>query len=193
MDAILLVLSFVCGIGAAVFAALQPMSRAAVLACAAAFIAAAAWTRLFGASPAIIGSGVAMAAALHLVRTPRPFYAGVLAGWLAGTWLALLQAQGLPLGGAAAVAVIPLSSAWLRRTRAEFAPQIVREESLLFIVVLALVAAAAPTVVDGWHAAGNLKVQGPDTARAAAIPAWALAVASAALAGGGLYSIWSRR
>jgi hypothetical protein len=60
--------------------------------------------------------------------------------------------------------------------------------------MLGLIAAAAPTIADGWHAAASLNLPGRREDRAdVAIPVWTLTVATGALVSGGVYSLWSRR
>jgi len=185
---------FVCGLGAASFAAVVPASKRAVIWFAVTYIAGAWWIHQpFAPSAASIGLSAALVAGVYLLRAPRPGYAIGLAGLLAGLWMGVMKFQGLPSGVAAAVSVsVPLVSARLRAARPAYAPPRLREEALLFVMVLGLIAAAAPAVLDGWRAAAVLNVQGPETA-VAAIPAWTLMVATGALVSGGIYSLWSRR
>jgi len=173
-----------------------PLSRRRALLGVAAFVAGAWWTRLpVVPTTAAVGATVFVAAAAFLVRPPHVMLAPALAGLLAGLWAGVLERQGLPLAAAIPVAmVVPALSAWLRGRRAEFAPAPLRDEALLFIVVLGLFAAAAPAVVDGWHSAVTLSLQAsqPDGARSA-IPLWTVSLSAAALAAGGLFALWSRR
>jgi hypothetical protein len=195
VDASQLALWFVCGLGTAIFAALHPMRRGAAVAFAVSAVAGAWWSYVgvpIDASPATLGGIVASIAALYLTRAPRPVYAIALAGLLAGVWLGTLTSAGWPLAAAVAGAV-PLISARLRARHAAFAPPPLRDEALIFALALGVVVAAAPTIVDGWHAATNLKMQAPEPGSAAVIPAWTLSLSGAALFLGGLYSLWSRR
>jgi hypothetical protein len=70
-----------------------------------------------------------------------------------------------------------------------------REEALLFLIVLGIAAGATPGIIDGWRAAGTLNMQatGPEASTGVVMPLWTLYVASAALVSGGLFSMWSRR
>lgn len=196
MNLTLLSLWLVCGLGSAVFAALAPMTRGGVLAFGIAFAGAVAWARLpLAPSAATVDVAAAVTAALCLLSA-RPLLAAGMAGLLAGFWTIVLADQGLP--GPAAVVVAPvlaLVSAALRVRRPRFAPEPLREEALLFMIALGLVAAAAPALSDGWHAAANLSLQSrqPGAAVTTAIPAWTLSVALTALVTGGLFSLWSRR
>jgi hypothetical protein len=196
VDISLFGLWFVCGLGTAVFAALTPVSRSGAVLSAVAFVVGAGWMRLpFAPATAAVGVTVFVAAAAYLVRPPRPILGHALAGLLAGLWTGVLERQGLPLAAAIPIAMaVPALSAMLRARRVEFAPAPLRDEALLFTVVLGLFAAAAPAIVDGWHSAVTLNLQAsqPDAARTA-IPAWAVSLSAAALAAGGLFSIWSRR
>lgn len=172
------------------------MSRGGALLCAGAFVAGAWWVRQPFAPPgAAVGIAAFVAAGAYLVRSPHPRYATALAGLLAGIWTGVLEFQGLPAAAAIVIAgALPLTSAWLRAHRAAFAPPALRDEALLFTIVLGLFVAAAPEIVAGWHAAIALNLQSVEPAAAgAAIPVWAVTATTAALISGGLFSLWSRR
>jgi hypothetical protein len=187
---------FACGLGAAAFAAVVPLSKRAALWCVVLFGAGAWWIdQPFAPSAAIIGVTAALVAGAYLLRAPQPEYAIAFAGLLAGWGAGVMEFQGLPSGLATLLSLsVPLVSAHLRGTRPLYAPPRLREEALLFVIVLGLAAAAAPTVAEGWHAAArlNLAGRGQETA-AAVIPVWTLGVAAGALVSGGIYSHWSRR
>ena len=196
MDIAALGLWFVCGLGAASFAALVPVSARVALGCPVPYIAGVWWIQQpFAPSTAVIGLAAALVAGVYLLRAPRPEFAIGLAALLAGVWAGVMELQGLPLGVAViASLIVPVASAWLRATRPAYAPPRLREEALLFVMVLGVIAAAAPTVLDGWRAAAVLNLQGGGQETAvAAIPAWTLTVATGALVSGGIYSLWSRR
>jgi len=133
----------------------------------------------------------------QVTRPPKRPYAAVMAGVLAGLWTAALNEQGLPaLVAIPAAAMLPVASAYLRARRDVFAPPALREEALLVLAVVGTAAAALPGIAEGWHAEVNLRVQGGQSAAPSvdtAMPAWTLAIASAALVSGGLFSLWSRR
>jgi hypothetical protein len=197
MDAIHLGLWLLCGLGTAVFAAIHPLSRRHLAVAVAAYGVAAWWTVMLSppsASP--LGSIVALGAALSLTRTPKPVYLAALAGLLAGAWVGVATAARVPLAAAAvAAAIVPFASAMLRARAPQFAPREMREDALIFMVCFGLIVAAAPTVAEGWRAAGNLKLQSADSRPVAfaVMPTWTLVLSSAALMCGGLYSLWSRR
>ena len=197
MDISSLALWFVCALGAAVLAAVGPQSRAGSLLGLAGFALGAWWIRQpFGPSTSAVAMVVAIVAALELVRPPPQPFAIALAGWLAGVWSAVLQVQGMPLAVAIVVAgTLPAASGYLRRQRPAFAPAALREEALLFLVILGVVSAAAPGIAAGWRAAGNLNMHSGEAVASATagMPLWTLVVASAALLTGGLFSLWSRR
>jgi hypothetical protein len=195
VDISLLALWFVCSLGATVFAAAGVRSRAGSMAGLVAF-AFGAWLvrQPFAPVTSAVALGATLVAAVELVKSPRVPYAPSAAGVLAGVWTGVLQNQGLPLGVAALVAgALPIVSATLRIRRPGFAPAALRDEALLFMVILGVVAASAPGITEGWRAATNLNAQGGDTAAEIAIPMWTLGIASAALVSGGLFSMWSRR
>jgi len=192
-----LALWFVCGLGTAILAAVVPFSRIAAAVSAVAFVAGVWWGQQPGApTTAAIGLAAGLMAVWQLVRSPRPVYAAGIAGLLAGLWTAVMTGQGVPLLAAIPLAAaLPIASARLRVRRPGFAPPAMREEALLMLAAVGVFAAALPGILDGWHAAVNLSVKsGPSPAATdAIIPAWTIAVGSAALVSGGFFSIWSRR
>lgn len=164
----------------------------------AAFALGTWWARQpFAPSTATVALAAAVIAVWQVVRPPQRPYAAIVGGLLAGIWTAVLAAQGLPLLAAIPVAaLLPAASAWLRVRRAAFAPPALVEEALLLLAVVGIAAAALPGVAEGWHAAVNLSIRGGQSTNATpetAMPIWTLALASAALLSGGLFSIWSRR
>lgn len=197
MDIPSLALWFVCALGTAALAAVGPQSRTGSVLGVAGFALGAWWIRQpFAPATPAVAMVMAVVAALELVRPrPQPF-AIALAGWLAGVWSAVLQAQGMPLTVAIVVAgTLPAASLYLRTQRPVFAPAALREEALLFLVILGVVSAAAPGIAEGWRAAGNLNIHSGEAVASATagMPLWTMAVASAALLTGGLFSLWSRR
>ena len=73
---------------------------------------------------------------------------------MAGLWVALLQAQGLPSAvGPLVVAALVVLCAWLARSRASFAPESLIDEGLLAVGALAMTAVALPSILDGWQTA----------------------------------------
>jgi len=194
----LLTLWFVCGLGAAILSAAIPLSRLGGVLAVGAFVLGAWWVQQpFAPSAAVVATAATLMALWQVVGAPRRPYAAAMAGLLAGVWTAVLGGQGLPTPAAFVLAAsLPVTSAWLRHRRAAFAPPALVEEALVVLALVGLVAATLPGIAEGWHAAVNLSVQGgpsPDGSPATAVPAWTLAVASAALISGGAFSVWSRR
>ena len=196
MDISALSLWLVCGLGAPVFTALRPVPTRALLGAVAAYVFGAWWIhQAFAPSASLVAVAAALTALAYLVRSPGPGLAAAAAGLLAGMWAGVIEFQGVPIIAAVAFSIgIPLLSSWLRGSRAVYAPPRLREEALLFIVVLGVIAGAAPTVVDGWHAAANLNLQGrePQT-QVAVIPSWSLVITAGALLTGAAHSLWRRR
>jgi hypothetical protein len=197
VDIPFLALWFVCGLGTAVLAAVGPQTRMGAIAGIAGFVAGVWWSQqVFAPSTPAVAIGAGLAAALELFRPGRRSFTLAVAGLLAGLWSAVLHLQGLPVIPAVLVAVtLPTASAYLRVYRPAFAPATLREEALLFLLILGVVAAAAPGIVDGWHAAVTLNIQGSESEASptTVMPMWTMFVASAALVSGGLFSMWSRR
>jgi hypothetical protein len=193
-----LALWFVCGFGTAILIAVTPLSRAAAALSVAAFAAGVWWAQQpFAPSPAAVALAAALVAIWQVTRAPQRPYAASMAGLLGGIWTAVLAGQGVSLLAAIAVAaLLPALSAFLRGRSAAFAPPALVEEALIVLGVVGIAAAAFPGIADGWRAAVNLSVQGGQSSTAVpetALPVWTLAVASAALISGGLFSLWSRR
>ena len=162
------------------------------------FAVAVWWGQQPGApTTAEISLAAGLMAIWQLVRSPRPIYAATMAGALAGLWTSVMTGPGMPLLAAIPLAgALPIAAALLRKRRPGFAPPALREEALLLLAALSMAAAALPGILEGWHAAVNLSVKGGPSAGPAAdaiIPGWTIAVGSAALVSGGLFSIWSRR
>jgi len=189
---------FVCGFGTAILIAVTPLSRAGAALAAAAFLVGAWWVQQpFVPSAPAIALAAALTAVWHVTRAPRRPYAAIMAGLLGGFWTAVIAGQGLPLWVAVPpAALLPASSAFLRAHSRTFAPPALIEEALVFLGAVGIAAAALPGIAAGWRAAVNLSVQGGQSTTVApetALPVWTLAVASAALISGGLFSLWSRR
>lgn len=143
--------------------------------------------------PAGVGTLAAAAAAVYLFRPRYAMLAAAFGGALAGMWTALLEVQGLPLLIALVVAGVALVvTTHLARTRAKFAPELLRDEGLLAIAMLGVAVAMLPAILDGWQAAGNLSVTSERPATAG-IPMWTLTILLMSASLGGLYSLWSRR
>lgn len=182
-----------CALGAAVFAAAARTVRARG-AIAAGFVLAAALISPAAVPDATtVGVLAAGAAAVYLFR-PRLALIGVaFGGALAGILASLLQLQGLPvllsLPAAAALLVVPMT---LAAARPRFAPDVLCDEGLLAIGVLAVAVAVLPGVLDGWHAAANLAATS-DRETVASVPMWTLALLLTSTCLGALYSSWSRR
>jgi hypothetical protein len=192
------VLWMLCALGAAIFAAVPSPSWRHVAALAAGFAASATWwsaDRL--PDSAAIGLLALIVSGVVLLRPARAALGVFVGGVLAGAWSALLEAQGAPVvaavGGAA---LVPAASMWLSARRQQFLPGRIHEEALLGTLAGGLVVATLPGVLDGWRAALNLNLQGGAASSAGAepaVPAWTVIMGAAALGGGALYSLWSRR
>ena len=144
--------------------------------------------------PAWVGVISAGAAVVILFR---PRYAMASAAWggaLGGMLTAMTEVQGLhPIAAVAAVTVLAATPAWLTRTRAAFAPEVLREEALLGLCLFGLVVAIMPGVIDGWQAAATLTIEPATTGPTIPLPTWTLALVGTAMALGAVYSLWSRR
>ena len=184
-----------CALGAVVFAVAAARHRREQAFVAVGFGAGA----LFAAperlpDPAVVGTLTAAAAAVYLFRPRYALLAAGFGGALGGMWTALLEVQGLPLAVALiAGAVALVVPAHLARHRAAFAPELLRDDSLLAIAVLGIAVATLPAILDGWQAAGNLSATSDRPAAATAVPLWTLTLILMSASLGGLYSFWSRR
>ena len=183
-----------CALGAVVCAAAVRRNRSDGPAMGIAYAISVSWAsadRL--ADPVWAGALAVVASATYLFRPRYAIVSAMAGGVLAGWWTGLLEVQGMPPWLAAAAGLILLLvPLWLARTRAAFAPDVLREEGLLAVAVLGLGVAMMPTILDGWQAAGNLSVT-PDRQGSTAIPMWTLTIILMSASLGGLYSFWSRR
>ncbi len=183
-----------CALGAAVFAAAAASRLRGLAAAALGRAAGAAWAapaRLPDA--AAIGALTALVAAGYLFRPRVRLFCAAFGGLLAGLATALLEVQGLPvvLSPIAALLLVAIP-AWLARTRPGFAPEVLRDESMLAIGLLGLAVAVLPGILDGWQAAATLAAASERTV-GAAVPLWTLVLLVTSSSLGALYSVWSRR
>lgn len=183
-----------CALGVTVFAAVAAR-RGIDLAGLAAGLIVGSVGQLFGwTADIVLAGGLAAAVAAGFLFRPRwsPFLAAG-GGVLAGVWMNLLRAQGVPLpAGLAIVFGVMTLSVVLARRRPGFAPEVLREEALLTILLFGTAVAMLPSVLDGWSAAANLTGT-PASDAEAAIPVWALALVGVSLTGGAAHALWSRR
>ena len=143
--------------------------------------------------PVWVGSIVALVAGLLLFRPRTGAIASGCGGALAALWGVLLHVQGAPIAIAVALAAaVPSLSAILAIWHRAFAPERLREEALLFVLVLGLAVAMAPAAAAGWQAAMALNLEQKNVA-SQAIPVWALATTVAATLLGGVYALWMHR
>lgn len=144
--------------------------------------------------PASIGVVTAVMSAGVLFRPRIGIAAAAWGGALGGMLTAMLEVQGLhPMAAVAAPAALAATTAWLTRVRPVFAPDVLRDDALLTICLIGLVAAIVPGVTDGWQAAANLTVEPASPVPINPVPAWTLALVGASTALGIVYSLWSRR
>ena len=178
-----------CALGAATFATGAAGTWSLAVA-GASFTVAAVWLT---PAPVWTGLSVAIVAALLLARPGSWLPASVLAGCLAGLWVSLLAAQGIPPAAACGVALaVPAVAAWMAQTREEFAPRMLREEALLAIGGLGLLVAMGPDVLAGWQTASAMNLE-PGAGRRGVMEAWLMLATAGAALGGGLHALWSRR
>lgn len=195
MDVPTLGLWLVCAMGAATFAASSSARPLALSAAVAAFCATAWWIAPAGVLDVASTSLVAaIGAGWMLVRGVSSTVAGLLAGALAAAWAGLIASQGLPFPVAVGVAaMLPMASAVLHARRVTFAPPSLRDEALLFLLIVAVTTAALPSIQYGWGMAGSLALQSDASQPETSIPGWLAVATLGAAALGGLSTIWSRR
>jgi hypothetical protein len=183
-------------LGSVVFATAAGASTRGLIAATLAFAATVAWPPA-ALVPSATG-GVALAASVlavgRLAGWGRSDVLAAAAGWLAAVWATLLSVEGVPLWGAALLALaLPCAGAACVRRDQAFAPPRLLEDALVVVALVSVCAAAAPGLVEGWHAAVNLKMVGTPTEQASMVPAWAVAISLAAIACGAGIGVWSKR
>jgi hypothetical protein len=194
------IVGILCALAATVFGAqcaavggAAAKRKSIVLALAGFAAAAAAFGPSSFAPPAVVGIAVAAAAGFALARPAVVPPMALAAGVLAGCWVSILRALGLPFAAAALVAaVLPVTACWLAGRQRGFAPPSLREEAALFVGVLGVATAAGPQLLEGWRAALAFKAQ-PLEGATIMWSGWLLAFVLACIACGGLWSVWKRR
>ena len=196
MNLLFTALLMLCGLGTAIFATTAARKRGALAALGLGFATGAVLIR-----PDVLpnaswtGGIVAGVAALQIFRPDVRFLAPLCGGALAAMWSALLQIQGLPPVAALILAgIVPALSAYLSGRREAFAPESLREEAMLALVVTGLVVAMIPEVSAGWRSALALNRE-EESALAASqfLSGWVLVLSAASVVLGGLYSLLRRR
>jgi hypothetical protein len=184
-----------CAFGVVVHAATAARRTRDLLALAAGFIVAVV---IAGPQhlpdPAWVGVVTAAAAVVLLFKPRLAIAAAMWGGALGGMLTAMIEVQGLhPIAAVAAPAALAATTAWLTRVHPAFAPDVLRDDALLGICLMGLVAAIVPGVSDGWQAAANLTIEPASPAPMNPVPTWTVALVGTSTALGILYSLWSRR
>jgi hypothetical protein len=143
--------------------------------------------------PVWVGAAAALVAALLLFKPRTRLVACAYGGFLAALWSVLMHIQGTPLVIAIGLAAaVPALSAILAIKRPVFAPDHLREEAFLVVLVLGLAVSMAPGVSAGWQSAVALNLEEKRTA-IQAVPGWTIVTMLVAASLGGVYSLWARR
>jgi hypothetical protein len=143
--------------------------------------------------PGFVGVIAAVAAGLQLFWPSNIDASAATAGILAAAWGAVLQSYGVVAPVALAAAVVPpmLALLWSHRNPS-FAPQPMREEALLMVMLLGLGTAVVPAVTDGWRSASALSSAASEAANRV-MPVWVLLLSGTAAVLGGVWSLWRHR
>jgi hypothetical protein len=187
--------SLACALGAVAFGAVAGGSARALLMAATAFAATLAWpiAATWPAATGATGLLIAVVAVARLTGWARQDVVALTAGWAAASWAMALHSEGVPLwGGALLAGAVPAFAIVQSVRRPSFAPARLCEDALVVVAFVAVCAAAAPGLADGWRAAVNLKF-GEASQAAAMVPIWAIAVSLTAAGAGAAYGAWSRR
>lgn len=146
-----------------------------------------------------IAIAAACAAWLGIARPRNGFvwFFSAIGGFLSGVFSVLVETMGAgrwsAIGMGAGLLLVP---AYLAAVAREFAPERVREEALILVLVLALTVAAAPSILAGWTSALSLNMGAAVMNKAAAaersFPVWVMLTGATSIALGGLYSLWRR-
>ncbi len=112
--------------------------------------------------------------------------------------MAAISAAVLELYGVAAPVAIPAAAApavlsfWQAYRNPRFAPAAMREEALLLVMLMGLVAAVAPAVLEGWRSASALSAVAAGEAEGV-LPVWVLLLSGTSALLGGIWSLWRHR
>jgi len=187
--------SLACALGAVAFAPVSGGSARALLMAASAFAVTLAWpiAATWPAATGATGLLIACVAVARLTGWARQDVVALTTGWAAASWATVLHSEGVPLwAGALLAGAVPAFTIAQSVRRPSFAPARLCEDALVVVAFVAVCAAAAPGLADGWRAAVNLKFGGASQT-AAMVPIWAIAVSLAAAGAGAAYAAWSRR
>ena len=184
-----------CALGAVVFASVAASSVRTSAAFAGGFAIAALLTSGSALPDPVWTGGLASLAAAAYLFKPRLRLVSVLTGgYVSGAFAAMLEVQGLPVVAAIAVAgALVILTMRVTSTRPGFAPDVLKDEALLGVMVLGLAVAVIPGVLDGWQAATNLSGGQERGVEPVTIPTWTLALILASSSLGAVYTLWSRR
>jgi len=194
MNLLFTALLMLCALGAATFATTTAGKYKSLISVVLGFAAATIFFRAqFLPDAAWIGMTVAVVAALQIFRKDVRWLSPLCAGALGGLWSVLLQIQGLPMVVSIPIAaVVPAAAGYLAARRKAFAPEALREEAMLLMLVLGLAVAIIPEVTSGWQAALALnRDEGKTSDQINAN--WVLVLSSVSVVLGGLYSLLRRR
>jgi len=199
MSSLFQVASFLlCLLAIVVFAAVTPLRRRHVVAFMSGGCGAAALMLLgIATDPALIGGVVIAVVCLHVWSRLRDLAAAFGLGMLVVSWQGLLVFQGLPqvLAIVMTLTVVIAVLRLAQRTPTLTSP-LLQIEAMLLLFAYAVLVAAVPTIVEGWHSAIalNARALGAAPTPAAAgngVVLWLLC--SSAILLGACYTMWERR
>jgi len=158
------------------------------------FAAAVAWNHPERPpEPAVIASFAALIAAFQLFRPKYSLVTAASGGALSGLSASLLEVYGVAAPLAVVIAAMPPAAAAVLGFRVrDFAPEDVREQALLGLLLFSIIWAFAPGVAAGWQSAFNLNMAARN-ATAYAMPGWTLSLGVLSIALGGAWAVWKRR
>lgn len=155
------------------------------------FALAVAWIRT--PEPVIASGLVSLVAAIQLARPKYVLLAAACGGALAGLSASLLQVYGIAAPAAVVMAAAaPAAAAELSFKVRDFAPDDMREQALLGLLLFSILCAVAPGLLAGWQSALSLNM-GARNATAYAMPGWTLSLGAVSLALGGAWAVWRRQ
>lgn len=180
-------------LAAATFAA-RPVGRGNLVSVAAAFVLTAAALPANSVPPlTLIGTAIALVAVLELARPAWTVLPALGAGAVAAVWASLMHGLGLESAPAWLVAAALLAAALaLGSKHSGMRAAMLREEALLLVAGLAMVAAAGPVVSAGWESAVAFKTE-PVQSDGMPLSLWLVGFVVVCVAIGACYTMRRRR
>ena len=108
--------------------------------------------------PAHLAIMIALGALFFLQSEPWPVLVALVSGGLTAVWIAMLKLQGVPVWFSAPLALaLSLATFYCTLFRSGFVSEPVRQEAMLVLLAIAVLAGLVPGLLTSWRAATRLQ------------------------------------